>query len=162
VPRISDSGLVESTGAASNSAGMWQICHKPRAPLAVRRMRLRSVINPRNYTPTTHPVNAFKALAKLAYAKRASGGPAEGPLALSITFIMPRPKNKVWKQKPMPRYCHTKKPDLDNLVKAVLDALNGLASRDDAQIHTLHISKVVAAGDEQPHVQVRIAEEDCA
>jgi Holliday junction resolvase RusA-like endonuclease len=41
----------------------------------------------------------------------------------------------------------------------VLDALNGLAWRDDAQIHTLNISKVVAAGDEQPHVQVRIAEE---
>ena len=74
---------------------------------------------------------------------------------------MPRPKNKVWKRKPMPRYWHTKRPDLDNLVKAVLDALNGLAWRDDAQIHTLNISKVVAAGDEQPHVQVRIAEEAC-
>jgi Holliday junction resolvase RusA-like endonuclease len=53
----------------------------------------------------------------------------------------------------------SRRPDLDNLVKAVLDALNGLAWRDDAQIHTLHISKVVAAGDEQPHVQVRIAQE---
>jgi Holliday junction resolvase RusA-like endonuclease len=117
---------------------------------------------PRNYTPTTHPVNAFKALAKLAYAKRTSDGPADGPLTVSITFIMPRPKHKVWKQKPMPRYCHIKKPDLDNLVKAVLDALNGLAWRDDAQIHTLHISKVVAAGDEQPrdeqfHVVPKVA-----
>jgi hypothetical protein len=54
-----------------------------------------------------------------------SYGPADGPLTVRITFIMPRPKNKVWKQKPMPRYCHIKKPDLDNLVKAVLDALNG-------------------------------------
>jgi Holliday junction resolvase RusA-like endonuclease len=41
----------------------------------------------------------------------------------------------------------------------VLDVLNGLAWQDDAQIHTLNINKVVAAGDEQPHVQVRIAEE---
>jgi hypothetical protein len=44
----------------------------------------------------------------------------------------------------------------------VLDALNGLAWRDDAPIHTLHISGVVAAGDEQPSVQVRIAEEACS
>jgi Holliday junction resolvase RusA-like endonuclease len=80
----------------------------------------------------------------------------DGPLNVSITLIMPRPRNKVWKRKRMTRYCHTKKPDLDNPVKAMLDAMNGLAWRDDAQIHTLHISKVVAAGDEQPHVQVRI------
>jgi Holliday junction resolvase RusA-like endonuclease len=132
----------------------------PAVPIAQPRQRMAIIAGrPRNYTPTTHPVNAFKALAKLAYAKRTAYGPADGPLTVSITFIMPRPKNKVWKQKPMPRYCHIKKPDLDNLVKAVLDALNGLAWRDDAQIHTLHISKVVAAGDEQPHVQVRIAEE---
>jgi Holliday junction resolvase RusA-like endonuclease len=82
----------------------------PAVPIAQPRQRMAIIAGrPRNYTPTAHPVNAFKALAKLAYAKRTSYGPADGPLTVSITFIMPRPKNKVWKQKPMPRYCHTKK-----------------------------------------------------
>lgn len=35
-----------------------------------------------------------------------------------------------------------KKPDTDNIAKAVLDALNGLAYVDDAQVVRLHVSKV--------------------
>lgn len=35
----------------------------------------------------------------------------------------------------------TKKPDVDNVVKIVLDALNGFAWHDDAQVIDLHISK---------------------
>ena len=34
----------------------------------------------------------------------------------------------------------TKKPDVDNVVKIVLDALNGFAWHDDAQVIDLHIS----------------------
>ena len=36
---------------------------------------------------------------------------------------------------------HTKKPDVDNLVKAVKDALKGLLYQDDAQIIHLEASK---------------------
>jgi Holliday junction resolvase RusA-like endonuclease len=36
----------------------------------------------------------------------------------------------------------TKKPDIDNVVKNVLDALNGLAWKDDAQVVRLSVSKV--------------------
>lgn len=35
----------------------------------------------------------------------------------------------------------TKKPDVDNIVKIVLDALNGLAWHDDAQVTFLAVSK---------------------
>lgn len=36
---------------------------------------------------------------------------------------------------------HTKKPDCDNMAKVCLDALNGIAYDDDAQINALNISK---------------------
>ena len=36
---------------------------------------------------------------------------------------------------------HTVKPDCDNLVKAILDALNGVAWYDDAQIVDLQVKK---------------------
>lgn len=38
--------------------------------------------------------------------------------------------------------------DLDNLAKAVLDALNGIAYVDDRQVHDLHITKAPAGGAE--------------
>ena len=50
----------------------------------------------------------------------------------------------------------TKKPDLDNLAKAVLDALNGVAYKDDCQIVTVLSKKNYA---EAPYVRVIISEE---
>ena len=35
----------------------------------------------------------------------------------------------------------TKKPDTDNIAKAILDALNGLAYYDDAQVVNLEVQK---------------------
>ncbi|MBQ2175307.1 MAG: RusA family crossover junction endodeoxyribonuclease, partial [Alphaproteobacteria bacterium] len=42
---------------------------------------------------------------------------------------------------------HTVKPDLDNLTKALLDALNDIAWHDDAQIVDLQIRKEYTTGD---------------
>ena len=50
---------------------------------------------------------------------------------------------------------HVVKPDLDNLVKAVLDALNDLAWHDDAQIIELHVSKKYV---ESPNIHINITE----
>lgn len=63
--------------------------------------------------------------------------PAEQPLEVNIVFYMPIPKSYSKKQKAeilSGRLKHTKKPDIDNLIKSVLDALNGLAYADDSQI----------------------------
>jgi Holliday junction resolvase RusA-like endonuclease len=46
------------------------------------------------------------------------------------------------------RELHTKKPDLDNLQKAVFDAL----PFDDSIIHTCFSQKVYAAKEEEPHI----------
>ena len=36
---------------------------------------------------------------------------------------------------------YPKKPDCDNLIKAILDALNGIAYKDDSQVYEIHITK---------------------
>ena len=35
----------------------------------------------------------------------------------------------------------TKKPDCDNLIKSILDSLNGVAYKDDSQVTDVHIKK---------------------
>ena len=51
---------------------------------------------------------------------------------------------------------HTKKPDLDNLVKAVTDGMNGIIFKDDSQITHLSATKVYGT---QNMVQVMIVED---
>lgn len=137
--------------------------HVPAVPVAQPRQRHRAVtINGRtitqNYTPAKHPVQDFKASVRQAFEAVASGPPIEGAVSLIIVFIMPRPKGMVWKSKPMPRKRHVSKPDIDNLVKGLKDALKGLAWRDDSQVSGLTAVKLIAAGDERPGVQVVIEE----
>lgn len=48
----------------------------------------------------------------------------------------------------------TKKPDMDNVVKIVLDALNGFAWHDDAQVVDLSVMKVYT--DQEPFVRVEL------
>jgi Holliday junction resolvase RusA-like endonuclease len=56
----------------------------------------------------------------------------------------------------MPRAFHETRPDLDNLAKSTKDALTGILWRDDSQIAILNARKVIAAGDEQPCVEVQV------
>lgn len=109
-----------------------------------------------NYTPAKHPVNVFKAACQLAVREAYDGPPLEGPLSLDLVFVMPRPSSKVWKTRPMPRLPHSGKPDRDNLIKSFQDALEGLLFRNDSQICAGSTVKVIAAGDEQPHVEATI------
>lgn len=94
----------------------------------------------------------------MAFENAYQGAPLAGPLRCDLVFVMPRPKGLIWKTKAMPRLFHASKPDRDNLDKAVMDALKGLAWNDDAQVCQGSIEKWIAAGDEQPHVVIRIAE----
>ena len=47
----------------------------------------------------------------------------------------------------------TKKPDCDNIAKAVLDGLNGVAFQDDSQVTLLYIQKTYSL---RPRVEVQI------
>src|SRR5687768_7463494 len=71
--------------------------------------------------------------------------PLHAPCAIDLTFYMPRPKahfKKAGDVKPTAPQSHTSKPDLDNLVKAVMDSLNGLGIwLDDSQVYSLNADK---------------------
>lgn len=85
--------------------------------------------------------------------------PKKQPLHVALIFGMPIPKStpKKLKEKMLSgdEY-HVKKPDIDNLAKSVLDALNGIAYPDDSQITSLNLKKVYS---EEPHIWVMIREE---
>jgi Holliday junction resolvase RusA-like endonuclease len=49
----------------------------------------------------------------------------------------------------------TKKPDIDNIVKAILDSLNGIAYRDDSMIVTATVKKYFS---DNPRVEVDLRE----
>lgn len=66
------------------------------------------------------------------------------PLAINLVFGMPIPKSASKSRKEAMFegiIKHTKRPDVDNMAKAVLDALNGLAWEDDSQIVRLSVTK---------------------
>ncbi len=50
-----------------------------------------------------------------------------------------------------------KKPDIDNIAKVVLDALNGIAYRDDTQVVGLAIAKAYG---EEPRLEITLGEAD--
>lgn len=105
------------------------------------------------YLPCRHPVHAFKKAIKLTFGPKRR---LAGPIEIVVNAWFPRPKSKVWKKRPMPSYRHASKPDADNVLKAVLDALNGIAWIDDAQIFSATIRKFVCGGDSSSRVEILI------
>src|SRR5262245_39573917 len=103
--------------------------------------------------PVNHAIHVFKAQARLTWsAQRANK--FKGPVRAELDFLFHR--------KAFPKYMGTlrmpriAKPDADNLIKAVLDALNGLAYKDDSQVFALAVSKMYAAEGEVPGVLVTL------
>lgn len=61
--------------------------------------------------------------------------PLSGPIRVDLEFYFARPKRLCRRNDPQGRIPHAGKPDLDNLAKAVLDALTQLGWwQDDAQV----------------------------
>lgn len=48
------------------------------------------------------------------------------------------------------------KPDLDNIIKSVLDGMNGIVFRDDVQVVSLRAQKHWCEGEELPRVDVKV------
>lgn len=84
--------------------------------------------------------------------------PFEGRVQVEISalFEIPKSTKKADKELMLENKINpTKKPDIDNIVKIVLDAMNGIAFKDDTQITKLNIEKSYAT---QECVKVRIIE----
>lgn len=68
--------------------------------------------------------------------------PIELPVALSLTFFMPRPKALMTARAPDGFVPHVGRPDCDNLAKSVLDAMTQCGWwRDDSQVYQLQVCK---------------------
>jgi Holliday junction resolvase RusA-like endonuclease len=81
-----------------------------------------------------------KVIAWHARAAMGSQEPFSGAIGLDITFGLPIPES--WsKRKKAAASEHTGRPDLDNLVKCVLDGFNGIVFKDDSQVNFLAVAK---------------------
>ena len=78
--------------------------------------------------------------------------PIEGPVAVELVFYLPRPKSAPR------RVLHpAKKPDLDKLVRAALDALTAAGAwRDDSQVVDVVARKRFAGGVFDPAAEVGV------
>ena len=95
----------------------------------------------------------------LLMAKEQIPGPLEGPLKVRCLFYMPRPKShfgtgkNAGSLKPNAPKHHTGRYDVDNMMKFCLDALNGVAWKDDGQIWALSGFKTYA---EIPRTEIEV------
>jgi len=74
--------------------------------------------------------------------------PTTAPIVISLTFGMGRNGKGAY---------HTKRPDIDNLAKAVKDALKGIIYADDSQIVEAHLYKQY--GGSEVRIEIRTLEE---
>lgn len=109
-----------------------------------------------NYTPSKAPVNDFKAAVALTANIARKGQFFTGPVKVEIFALFTRPKSKTRKTKPNDPYEHTKKPDCDNIAKAVKDALTGVLWRDDSQVYDLRVRKWVGDGSQPPRTEITV------
>ena len=114
---------------------------------------------PRFTTVNGHPppytagkTKGFENMLRLAY--EAQGGTMhEGPVTVTVAYRRKLPKSR-------PKYLDWEwdvyKPDLDNVVKSVLDALNGVAFEDDKYVVQLTVAKLprVRCSEEELYVKV--------
>ncbi len=118
------------------------------APVAKARPRV-SMRNGRAFAYTPKKSADYES----AIAAHCPNSPLQGPIALDLQFGIPIPASWSKRKKsdamagligPISR------PDIDNYVKAVMDAVNGLAYHDDAQVVSLFAKLIYS---ETPHVR---------
>ena len=83
-------------------------------------------------------------------ARHAGAKPSIQPIAMTMVFVFQKPKT-------VTRYEPTVPPDLDKLIRAVLDGLAAVAYKDDAQVTEIKAVKIYG---ERPGVEVQVVEKN--
>lgn len=135
---------------------LWVAAKRAKNPQELREL-LKPLAKASVFRQENHAIQDYRKRVRGAAYEVFLGTPWQCPVYLEILFLMPRPKNKIWKTKPMPRYPHTSVPDKDNLEKGVKDALKGVVYRDDSQVADGRVSKWVCAGGETPKTIIKLA-----
>jgi Holliday junction resolvase RusA-like endonuclease len=87
--------------------------------------------------------------ASIAIAARYAGAkPSAQPISMTMVFIFQKPKTVTRSEPTVP-------PDLDKLIRAVLDGLTAVAYKDDAQVTEIRAIKIYG---DRPGVEIQIVE----
>lgn len=96
---------------------------------------------------------------EIAWAYRQTGGgmaPLGVPVSVHITTGRPMPKSRKGEEEP-----DVYKPDADNIIKLVLDALNGVAWHDDSQVTRILCDKADRSKScREPWMHIAVSWED--
>jgi Holliday junction resolvase RusA-like endonuclease len=120
------------------------------------KQRPRVLKNGITYTPK-ETVN-YETLIKELYIIQHFRKQLEGPVRIHIKAYFPIPKSVSKRKKEemiAGKIRPVKKPDMDNIIKIIADALNGLAYRDDSQIVECTIEKYFS---DEERVEIEIEE----
>ena len=111
-------------------------------PIGKERPRVNTMTG-RIYTPTK--TSSFEEKVKWAFKRKYNIATelSTKPFKAKITAIFEPPKSlsKKKKEELLFKVDYTKKPDVDNIAKIILDSLNGLAYKDDSQVSVLLVLK---------------------
>ena len=92
------------------------------------------------YTPARHAIHGYRQAIALA-AKAAGCQPHAEPVDVVVDFVFGRPMSHLRKCGVRDGAPRLPRADIDNLAKAVLDSLTGIAWEDDAQVRRLVVEK---------------------
>jgi Holliday junction resolvase RusA-like endonuclease len=117
------------------------ILGEPKAQKRHRHVKMGNFV--RQYDPSASDKGDFLSVIQ----KNAPSEPSQNPLCVTIDFHFSRPKShfKTGKNSNVMKSnapsWHTSKPDVDNLAKFVMDAMNKIYWKDDSYISTCYITK---------------------
>lgn len=99
--------------------------------------------------PDNKRMKPWRDLVALVAQQHAPARPFVGAVEVALHFYLPQPKSL-----PKRVQYHARRPDLDKLVRAALDAMSGVIWRDDAQVRALNATK---SYDTTPRLEVSVA-----
>lgn len=109
---------------------------------------------PKAYDPAKS--RDYKDYVRLAAAEHAPKVPLEGPLGMVLTVYRSTPKSFSKRKASLAEVGEitpTTKPDVDNYLKGVKDALKGIIWRDDSQVVEVYARKRYSA---RPRIEVKV------